>query len=61
MAQTPPQILVQILCELIHTNSMFPLSRIRVEGNLSWTCPKGMTVFLRKSADFESLEENLRR
>jgi hypothetical protein len=40
---------------------MFPVSGIRVERNLSWTCPKEIAVFLRKSAGFEGLEENLRR
>jgi len=40
---------------------MFPVSGIRVERNLRRTCPKEITVFLRKTAGFEGLEENLRR
>jgi len=40
---------------------MFPVSRIRVEGNLSRTGSKEMAVFLRKSEGFEGLEENLRK
>jgi hypothetical protein len=40
---------------------MFPVSGIRVERNLRSTCSKGMAVFPKKSAGFESLEENLRK
>ena len=40
---------------------MLPVSRIRVERNLSRTDSKEIAVFLRKSADFAALEENLRR
>jgi hypothetical protein len=40
---------------------MVPVSRIRVERNLSRTGSKEIAVFPKKSAGFKGLEENLRR